>query len=662
MKRGLGLLLFVCAFFFSPLAMAGLCECPNPSSGTCTFYVSPGGTGDCSDANNSCEFQHALDQSACNSSNNTIHLAQGTYTSSPDAYSYSTFSAMLSHSLTIIGHVTDNIPDAVIQNNTTAGLFINSKGAISVQNISFEHNTSTEEDVAGGLTIWTSSDGSSVEVTGNHFLSNENTAFDGGGLYIYTGQSNSSITLTGNTFEDNKVDEGSGYSGGGAYLQSNGAGGNFEISNNTFSGNQADVGGALYVSLSQAANSFTMNANLISGNKGTKGGPSGFILFVYSPVSSPLVLSNNIIVGNQTTYSSDAEVNTGAMLIYVGSSSTLNFVNNTVANNSILESGGYGGALLLETPNAPIYNFYNNLFWNNSVQGDPKAGEDIYIYLDESDTQFTLNNNDLNEICIQGPDILCNSGNDFSSLNVFSSFSELNNLVGEDPLFKGTGSGVNPYRVASASKVVKAGAADAPSIPATDYEDVTMSSPPTLGALQTTYTPAQLTVTVSPVSDSAIVGNDFSWTVTVSNSGEDTTEDVTADVTAENQDILSGASASLSAIRMNDGSSVSCSGSSPLTCNLGVITSGSSVTFKVSTLVTAEGTLSLTANVSSNAGAVTGSGRGTATAGPAISSNDLSGAGCALNVTRSNSINMFWIYSLMMILPVVRCRLRKIYF
>jgi hypothetical protein len=44
-----------------------------------TYYVAPGGTGDCSSQANACDFQTALDNAAGDSEDSTIYVGSGIY-------------------------------------------------------------------------------------------------------------------------------------------------------------------------------------------------------------------------------------------------------------------------------------------------------------------------------------------------------------------------------------------------------------------------------------------------------------------------------------------------------------------------------------------------------------------------------------------------------
>ena len=505
---------------------------------------------------------------------------------------------------------------------------------LSIVNNTISGNTSYW---GGGFQIDTNTSGGAITVTGNTITGNHSLNYEGGGAHIWAAYG---LTFTGNTIEGNDATY---IGGGGIAIDFDGGNDNtFSnlIENNTFSnnGSTGGWGGGLIVNPESAACncSIVLNANLFEGN--TSGVNGGGLALSINDNNTPLTLTNNFIVNGNTAVDKG-----GGLYVSFGHSNTggMNFINNTISGNTVQGQGG--GVYWDMGGSGGVMNAYNNIFWSNTSSGGDQNGSDAYAYFSGANT-LVFNNNDREQFCQDfGSGPACDSSNSSNTLG--------SNNINQDPLFLGAGSGINPYRLKANSPVIQAGNASAPGLPAHDYTGtVAMDTPnPDLGALQ--YTLTQFSITVTPDASTAEVGSNFSWTVTVTNTGDaESFDDVLADITAENQNIVSGVSASLTALRRS-ASSFSCSGTNPLACNLGIIEAGTSVSFKVNTQVTAEGTLTLTVNVSSNAGTVMAMAVGTAQAG---GSGNLSGTGCGLNPVAGFNLSTLWVYALILLFPVIR--------
>lgn len=235
--------------------------------------------------------------------------------------------------------------------------------------------TANYGDEGGGLYM----DSSHATLTGNDIFGN--SAGEGGGAYV----ERSGLILSSNTIGHNAVH---GY-GGGMYLSwANGT-----FNHNIISGNQANYGGGLYM---QSVNSGTFSENLISANNALVGG--GLYLSISNAtfnrnqitantareeagglyVSGNAKFYNNFITDNHSErigsglyiYGSASDFihntiarNSGSGGVYVGYSSSPNFVNTIVASHTIGLQTGLGGTATLH--NTLWYG--NGTNWSGSV-------------------------------------------------------------------------------------------------------------------------------------------------------------------------------------------------------------------------------------------------------------------------------------------------------
>lgn len=567
-----------------------------------------------------------------------------------------------------------HIHDNLFQNNKTndggGGLFVSGEGdfgtAVQVNDNIFDHNTSNvypSFPAGGGAGVWIFmyADNSPLTFTGNTFQNNSSLN-DGGAAFLYTRAPNSLVTIGGSEEgEGNLFTGNSGLSSGGIYISSaSGAtfvgntlignsctgeggavrivydGGHVEFSNNIIQNNVALYKGGFVIgatALNHPPVTFNMNANLISGNRSTDDG-GGALAFV--ALSATATITNNVIVENIGDTSS---ASVGGLDISSQADQEIDVINNTFAYNT---SEGFGGGLIIVPADATFtmaVNVYNNLFWENS-SGFGGLGPDTYVYGGASPILWagmTFNNNDATGVCVNdGITESCNMGDDFSVIGGISTSANLYNI---DPQFFGKGDILDYYSLQSDSPVIKQGSASAPGLPEFDYTGtVQMDTPPDLGALQ--YCVPSLSVGITSSSDTVTLGDNITWTVTLTNSASCASNDNTLNLSFTSSELVSALQASSSA--------VTCTGSgSSATCILSQIAANSSVNLSVVSNTPSLGTVNLSASLSNSLETASASGSGAVTV---VSPSPLSGAGCELNKSSSENHLSFWMMGFVLLL------------
>ena len=263
----------------------------------------------------------------------------------------------------------------VITNNMNVGLSAGQGGGLYLQNaaastvISGNTIISNTAPAGGGLYIYDSN----VTINGNTIVENVATAAyyhgGGGGLFAY---GNETITISNNVFRDNTVSPGTGGTGcgGGLHIWVNMT---VNVISNTIKANIASTassgeGGGVYF---YSNGSTVVSGNTIEGNiasTASSGWGGGLYLYLNSAT-----ISSNAIVSNTATTESTASGYGGGF--YIGPSTSLNFVNNIIAQNCANSEGGgvwiYGGH---------IYPTAGTLLHNTIADNDIGAGgEGLYI-------------------------------------------------------------------------------------------------------------------------------------------------------------------------------------------------------------------------------------------------------------------------------------------
>jgi len=243
---------------------------------------------------------------------------------------------------------------------------------------------------------------------------------------------NSELTFQGLTFKHAQSANGPGF-------RSNFADETLTIEDCAFTSNTGNLNGG-GINLSAQEGNITIARNIIEGNNGDAGGGIA-IDHQGSLTSTSVTLSDNLIVDNHSTSSAVADLGGG---VYISQGrTTVNIINNTIANNDAQNSGG-GLAVRIVQPLGTL-NIYNNIFYGNTAV---ISGDDLYIQ--ESIATMNLFNNhyeDLQEFCSFSCSSLNEGGN-----------------IGGDPLFISNAD----FQLQSTSPAIDAGLTTAPSLPDTD--------------------------------------------------------------------------------------------------------------------------------------------------------------------------------------------------
>ena len=320
-------------------------------------------------------------------------------------------------------------------------------GIINLTNCTFDQNSVVNSGGSeyfgdgGGAHVY--SDGTSqLTIRGNTFTNNTTSGGsnpDGGGLMVYPLGANSTVTVENNTFTNN-----SSGGAGGCDVRLN-AGGSVTFRNNTFTGNLATigVGGGAFINLNNGSLTFT--GNTFNDNQSTDYG-GGVHLEI---LTGTVTLSGNTFTSNQS------DSNGGGMSLFTETTTTS-------ASKNVFDSNSatnVGGGLSYSTVQGTV-SIFNNTFYGNNASTD---GGGLYIYMDGTLAQVTLNNN----ILWQSTPNAFNYSFGTGSAPITMTYSDAQNSSGEawfgtgciavDPLFVNpTGGnfnlGWNNYPVSDSSK------------------------------------------------------------------------------------------------------------------------------------------------------------------------------------------------------------------
>jgi len=330
------------------------------------------------------------------------------------------------------------------------------------------------------------------------------------------------------------------------------------ISNSIFSDNAVTgtSNGAAVQIRAQTGNILISNSTFENNTTPSSGG-AGYL----ETTSGSIVLLNNLILHNTSTGPGN---NAGGFLVSA-TSGTITFTNNTVYNNSAVSTGG---AIEIGITSSNI-NFYNNIF--NSNNGS--SGDDIVIdYTGGTVINTNIFNNNISEICTN---VLAACG-----LDQFGSNQGQN--TNEDPQFNNAAEG--NFTLLSASALIDAGSASAPSLPSTDITGVSPRNfglAPDMGAYEAI---PQLSVSPSSINFATVSSPQ---TITITNNGN--------------------YPASVSSIALSDTTNfiLNTSGSGACGGSSATIAAGSNCTVQVASFnqstSTTTGTLTITSNDPANA-------------------------------------------------------------
>lgn len=161
-----------------------------------------------------------------------------------------------------------------------------------------------------------------------------------------------------------------------------------------------------------------------------------------STINGEIIVSNNIVAENKAN-----DYGSGIYADLEGIGSKLRFTNNTVTDNRVLNTWGFGGGLHVWMHNANSYaDIYNNIIWGNRAI---ESGGDIYIYNTAGGTTNAFNN-------------------DFDPVKVFGAFTSHGNNISIDPQFVDAANG--DYHLTDESACIDTGNNSAPSMHTKDFE------------------------------------------------------------------------------------------------------------------------------------------------------------------------------------------------
>ena len=298
---------------------------------------------------NATDFLTALYNAGVNSEDDTIRIAQGTYSGG------FVYSSATSFGLVIEGGWSSDFTSRSISATNTIMdgdeslrvLGIVGSGAdIKVEGVTLS-NGKWLASGTGGAGLYVSTSGGNVEVTACIISDNVSGSGGGGGALLITSGGN--VTITGSSFTGNVSPN----YGGGAYIQA-GSGDVNIVDNSSLSGNIADShGGALHIN---ATGNVLVSTNTIVDNAGYNGGGIYIVGSGNSITGGKVTVIGNDFHGNSCGYQPN-----GNLYVRAGNVSS---ESNDVADNL----SGYG-ICLENTTTARIWKIVGNFIADNAQGG-----------------------------------------------------------------------------------------------------------------------------------------------------------------------------------------------------------------------------------------------------------------------------------------------------
>ncbi len=347
-------------------------------------------------------------------------------------------------------------------NNAVRVMVVNSGANLTLQNLTIT-NGNTSGSGGGIFSAGT------LNVTNSTFFNN--SAAGGGGIF---NNFNGTLTVTDSTFSNNSASS----DNGGAILNA----GTLNVSNSTFSANSANFGGGIF-------NNGTLNvsSSTFSTNSASAGGGGG----IYNGFLSTLNVSNSTFANN----SANSSLGGGGIFNDEG---TLNVTNSSFSGNS----APFGGGIRIGGGTATL----NNTLIANSISG----GDCV--------TSVSLSGANINNL-IEDSTNACGLVNGVNG-NIIGSDPNLGALTGSPayfPLNPGSlaiDAGDDPTCAAAPVNNQSQNGATRPQ----DGDDADSIATCDIGSYEAIF--PKLTATKTNTVGGAItLGNSFTWTVTVANTG-----------------------------------------------------------------------------------------------------------------------------------------------
>lgn len=507
---------------------------------------------------------------------------------------------------------------------TGGGLAINPRSSTCSCDITlnanlFEGNVAATEGGGAWLRIMESA--TPIVITNNIFA-NENTAVNGGGIYIHnTAENTTAENFINNTLYGNIATS----KGGGAYFTLSGISGTLNSYNNIFWTNTADgVGSGNDVfAVYESGSTLIFNNN----DRGEICLDTSIVVTCDTSSSSNTIGENNVNVDPQFSNTEDIpaglQLRSTSPIAAAGDPDAPGVPTTDYAGTSFPTPpamGAYQSTILAGLTVSPSSKDYGSVDVGSSssqvftLSNTGEASVSVSSVSLSDATNFTL---DLN-----GGDNPC------SSLNASVCSAEV-------------GAQCNFFTLEQGESCTLS-VAFHPTLPQNISGELliasSLSSTPMSIALSGTANPSapDLSMTIQGPSGEVQVGDTVTFGIQITNSSDNASDDNSLQLAFENMEFESGSAADASmatrvlrAIRLSESASISCTGSgSAATCSISSLPANSTLALNVDARVSSAGTLSLTANLTNQAGTAAASAAGTATS---VNPADMNGGGCRLN-------------------------------
>lgn len=499
---------------------------------------------------------------------------------------------------------TTNIADTIVTGNSSnsrgGGLFFyNTDGVLTISNTQITGNTSGNR--GGGIMLYKALNDVTIR---NTVITGNQASTRGGGIFFYKQNAGTTLTIAQSTISGNSLTGVTPIGGGGIwfYKQS----GTTVIENSTISGNAAPKGGAIYDYKINPGAALIVRDSTISDNTATVEGGN------VRAVSFPTVTINNSIIANGTA-PLNPDLETGA------SNTTVNY--SLIENTAGATFTGANNITGVDPQLGPLANNGGPTPTHLPALSSPvvNAGDPAFVPPPTTDqrgfARVAGGRIDIGSVELNGGTLQLSSATYSVNENGGSVTITINRTGGTDPATvnyaTSNGSAVAPadYTATSGTATFAAGATfttfNVPIIDDATFEgnetfNVTISSPSADATLGSPTTAVVTIVENDPgnadvgVTKSAVGGGPFvtgaplTFTINVTNAGPQAANNVVV------TDAIPAGTTLVSATP----SQGSCSGTTTVTCTLGLINNGGNATIALTITPSAAGPLSNTASVS----------------------------------------------------------------